>query len=108
MNESNWALKNRRGLYAHPSWCEKAAKKKQKDRATDAAGSETKSVVGCLVDFLLASTTMIIRPKGIAVYLHTVHHFFLDFGMRQKILFCCVMNQLKTRKSHITFHQCNK
>ena len=33
MNESNWALKNRRGLYAHPSWCEKAAKKKQKDRA---------------------------------------------------------------------------
>ena len=47
-------------------------KRKQKDRVTDAAGSETKSVVGCLVDFLLTSTTMINRPKGIAVNLQYI------------------------------------
>lgn len=62
-------------------------KRKQKDRATDAAGSETKSVVGCLVDFLLTSTTMIIRPKGIAVNLHTVNHFFLTLVCDKKSYF---------------------
>ena len=78
----------------------KKQKRKQKDRATDAAGSETKSVVGCLVDFLLTSTTMIIRPKGIAVYYIPYIFFFFDFVCDKKILFCCDESAKDEKISH--------